>query len=153
MAQVKPKAILMEHQVNSPQATEALCQELLPLLTPGTVVAFFGDLGSGKTFMIRSLCQKLGCQEPVTSPTFTIMQQYTAANGTPVYHFDFYRLESTLELSNIGLEEFMLDDGITFIEWAEKVTEVLPPHRLEIHLQFGEGKPEARKITIIRRDP
>ncbi len=153
MVQQKNETTRIERLVSSPEATIAFCKDIAPLLTPGTVVAFYGDLGSGKTFMIRALCQALGCQEPVTSPTFTLMQQYTTAKGIPVYHFDFYRLESALELYNIGLEEFMLDDGITFIEWAEKVREELPPERMDIQIEFVPDNPEARKITLIRRDP
>ena len=140
-----------EHRVANEAEMQALCQKLARTLQPGDVVAFYGDLGSGKTFMIREMCQALGCKEPVTSPTFTLMQQYTTACGIPVYHFDFYRLESELELYNIGLEEFMEDDGITFIEWAEKVERELPARRINIYLDFIPDAPNARQVRIERR--
>ncbi len=140
-----------EIEVQSEAEMRRLCHKIATVLKPGDVVAFYGDLGSGKTFAIREICAALGCKEPVTSPTFTLMQQYTTASGWPVYHFDFYRLESPLELYNIGLEEFLNEGGITFIEWAEKVETELPEHRWDIHLELLPENPRARRVRIKRR--
>ena len=113
--------------------TECLAADLAQELQPGAVVALNGDLGTGKTTFVRACVQSLGSPSQVTSPTFAILNIYAGKN--PVYHFDFYRLYSAADLENIGGTEFIPSvDGITFIEWAEKIPEVLPEDYLEIRI-------------------
>jgi len=115
------------------------------------VVAFFGNLGSGKTTCIRGICSGLGVTEIVTSPTFTLINEYT---GTlPVYHFDFYRINSQDELIDLGLEEYFFGQGISLIEWPEIVMDILPKERFEVHMVW-DMKPnweQKRNITIIQK--
>ncbi len=118
-------------------------------LLPGDVVTFQGDLGSGKTTLIRGICDGLGVKEIVTSPTFTLINEY---HGTfPIYHFDFYRITSEIELHDIGVEEYFFGDGICLIEWPEVVHELLPETRTEIHLKarFKTGWENKREIEIV----
>ena len=113
--------------------TENLAQELARELRVGAVVALNGELGTGKTTFVRACVQSLGSPARVTSPTFALLNIYPGR--IPVYHFDFYRLQTRADLENIGGTEFIPSrDGITFIEWAEKIPEVLPEDYLEIRI-------------------
>lgn len=134
----------------TPEETAILASHFSQQLEPGDVVAFFGDLGTGKTFFIQGICRALGCREYVTSPTFTILQEYRTASGIPIYHFDFYRLSHPAELVNLGLDDFFYGQGISMIEWADKILEELPIPRWEIHIYFVEGQSNARQIQIRR---
>jgi len=115
-------------------------------LKRGDVVALTGDLGTGKTRFIQGICKGLGVREHVASPTFTIVNEYDA-NDVPVYHFDFYRVNSLAEIRDIGFEEYIRGDGICLIEWAEKTKELLPEQRYDVCLSLGEDE-HTRKITI-----
>ena len=123
-------------------------EKLSHLLNPGDVIGFFGDLGSGKTKTIRGICKGLGCEDNVSSPTFTIINEY---NGRiPVYHFDFYRLSSEQEVYDLGYEEYFYGNGICLIEWTERIFNFLPIDHIEIHLKgfFEQGKENLRAIQL-----
>ena len=105
-------------------------------LLPGDVVACYGELGSGKTRFIKGLCKGLGVSTHVTSPTFTIVNEYTGA-ASIVYHFDFYRIESIGELREMGFDEYLQRSGVCLIEWAEKVSSLLPASRYDVRISFG----------------
>ncbi len=124
------------------QAGEKFSREL----RPGTVVACYGELGSGKTRFIKGICRGFGVEEHVASPTFTIVNEY-AAKGFRIFHFDFYRMKSTGELREIGFEEYLDSDGITLIEWADRVKEFLPANRYDVFLSLG-GDEQTRRIEI-----
>jgi len=128
--------------------TLTLGAKLAHLLTTGDVVAFFGDLGSGKTCFIKGICRGLELEQNVTSPTFTLINEYS--NRTPVYHFDFYRINSEDEVYGLGYEEYFYGTGICLIEWADRVQSFLPSERIEIFLKnfFEEGKEYVRDIRI-----
>ena len=126
----------MKINSNSLAETARIAQDLARELRPGAVVALNGDLGAGKTAFVRACAQALGSPSRVTSPTFAILNIY--AGQIPVYHFDFYRLSSVADIENIGGTEFIPSrDGITFIEWAEKIPEVLPEDYLEVRISAG----------------
>ncbi len=128
--------------------TIAWGKEIAKTLKPGDVVGFFGNLGSGKTRAIHGICQGLNCDDQVSSPTFTIINEYS---GTfPVYHFDLYRIESEQEIFDLGYEEYFYNDGICLIEWAERVLPFLPLDHIEINLKgfFGRGKENIREILF-----
>ncbi len=135
---------------HSPEETARLAREFAARLRRGDVVAFLGDLGSGKTFFIQEICKALGCREYVTSPSFTILQEYHTADNVPIYHFDFYRLTHPAELLHLGLDDFFYGDGITLIEWADKIPRELPVPRWEIQLKFVNHQPTQRRIYIYR---
>ena len=115
----------MDYISHSEAETEALGRRLASALSPGTVVAYRGDLGMGKTAFTRGLAQGLGYQGRVTSPTFTIVNEYEGS-GLPLFHFDMYRLEGAEDLFDIGWEDYLDRGGVCAVEWSERVEEALP---------------------------
>ena len=136
----------MEHFSNSPQATEALGAALARACPPGSVVAFTGDLGAGKTAFVRGMAQGLGIQSRVVSPTFTIVNEYEGGK-LPLFHFDMYRLTSAEELFDIGWEDFLSRGGICAVEWSENIRDALEPGTIFVDIRRGTGEQE-RIITI-----
>lgn len=135
----------MEYRTGSEAETEAVGEELARTLTPGTVIAFTGDLGAGKTAFTRGLARGLGIDERVTSPTFTIVNEYQGGR-LPLFHFDMYRLESAEELFDIGWEDYLRRGGVCAVEWSEKVAEALPDC-VRIDVRRGAGDND-RIITV-----
>lgn len=135
-----------EFHTRSEAETLELGERLAPELKQGDVVALYGDLGSGKTHLIQGICKGLGVVTHVSSPTFTIVNEYHAVE-CPVYHFDFYRVKSAEEIRDIGFEEYVDGKGICLIEWAEKAAQFLPKRWLNIHLSLGEQE-EMRTIVV-----
>ncbi len=119
----------------------------LIMATPGKkIYAFYGSMGAGKTTLIKAVCEKLGSIDTVTSPTFTIVNEYFLNNGGSVYHFDFYRIEKMTEVFDIGFEEYIGSGKHCFIEWPEKIEELLPPETVKVIIT--EGDDHARYIEI-----
>lgn len=135
----------MEYRTKSESETEAVGEDLARTLTPGTVIAFTGDLGAGKTAFTRGLARGLGINERVTSPTFTIVNEYQGGR-LPLFHFDMYRLESAEELFDIGWEDYLRRGGVCAVEWSEKVSEALSDC-IRIDIRRGSGDND-RCITI-----
>ena len=136
----------MEHVTNSPEETEALGEMLAGRLEPGTVIAFTGDLGAGKTAFVRGLPRGLGIAERVTSPTFTIVNEYEGGR-LPLFHFDMYRLGSAEELFDIGWEDYLARGGVCAVEWSENVSDALEEGCLRVDIRRGE-RDDQRRITI-----
>ena len=128
-----------------PAETQAIGEELGARLTPGAVVACTGELGAGKTCFLQGLARELGVTGGVTSPTFVLVNQYRGGR-MPIYHLDAYRTGSLTELVDLGLEEMLHGDGVTVIEWADKLLPLLPARTIHVHLE-GLGD-EPREITI-----
>lgn len=127
---------------HSPEETRALGEKLAARLEPGDVVILEGELGAGKSELARGIARGLGVTETVTSPSFTILNVYESGR-CPLYHFDWYRLESAEELFELGLEEYLGGDGIAVVEWAEKCPEALPEKTIRIRLE-ATGDEERR---------
>ena len=136
----------MERYSASERETEALGRALVERLSPGAVVAFTGDLGAGKTAFVRGMAKGLNIPQRVTSPTFTIVNEYEGGR-LPLFHFDLYRLGSSDELFDIGWEDFLRRGGICAVEWSENVADALEPDTVFIDIRRGNG-PEDRVITI-----
>ena len=136
----------MTYITNSPAETEALGERLAGQLTPGAVVAYTGDLGAGKTAFTRGLARGLGVTEPVTSPTFTIVNEYESGR-LPLFHFDMYRLGSSEELYDIGWEDYLSRGGVCAVEWSEIVDDALEPDAIRVDLRRGETE-NRRQVTI-----
>ena len=134
----------MEFITNSPEETEKVGAALGKILTPGTVLAYRGDLGAGKTAFTRGLARGLGYGEPVTSPTYTIVNEYLGGR-LPLFHFDMYRLRSSDDLWDIGWEDYLDRNGICAVEWSENVAEALEEPLMITIEKTGE---ESRRITI-----
>jgi tRNA threonylcarbamoyladenosine biosynthesis protein TsaE len=116
---------------------------ILKSFPDGRVFAFFGEMGSGKTTLIKLLCRELGVDENVSSPTFSLLNEYLAGNGEPLYHFDFYRIESEKEATDIGVKEYFYSGHYCFIEWAEKILHLLPEDAVKVRIKVEN---ETRQI-------
>ncbi|HIT31847.1 MAG TPA: tRNA (adenosine(37)-N6)-threonylcarbamoyltransferase complex ATPase subunit type 1 TsaE [Candidatus Enterenecus stercoripullorum] len=136
----------MEFVTRSPEETRALGERLAQVLGPGTVVAFTGDLGAGKTAFISGMARGLGIQEWVTSPTFTIVNEYEGGR-LPLFHFDMYRLGSAEELFHIGWEDYLARGGICAVEWSENVAEAIEDDAVRVDIARGEDE-NSRVIRI-----
>ena len=134
----------MEYITNSPAETEAVGAALAAVLRPGTVLAYRGDLGAGKTAFTRGLARGLGYAEPVTSPTYTIVNEYLGGR-LPLFHFDMYRLRSSDDLWDIGWEDYLERGGICAVEWSENVADALEN---AIRIRIEKTGEESRRITI-----
>ena len=131
---------------NTPEETEALGARLARALEPGAVGAFTGDLGAGKTAFVRGLARGLGIRDRVTSPTFTIVNEYEGGR-LPLFHFDLYRLGSADELFDIGWEDYLARGGVCAVEWSERMEELLEPGTIRVDLRRGEDE-DRRVITV-----
>lgn len=136
----------MTYLTNSPAETEALGQRLAQHLQSGAVIAYTGDLGAGKTAFTRGLARGLGITERITSPTFTIVNEYSGGR-LPLFHFDMYRLGSSEELYEIGWEDYLARGGVCAVEWSEIVADALEEDCIRVDLRRGETDSQ-RSITI-----
>ena len=130
----------------SPEQTEALGKKLAELLRPGDVIAYYGDLGAGKTAFTRGIAAGLGIQESVTSPTYTIVNEYLSGR-MPLFHFDMYRLSSSDELFDIGWEDYLARGGVCAVEWSENVEDALTG-AISVTIEKDPNQPDWRRITI-----
>ena len=110
------------------------------------IVAFYGEMGAGKTTFIKALCEKLGVVNMVNSPSFAIINEYFTRSDEVIYHIDLYRLKSVTELLDIGYEEYISGSGYCFIEWPEKAEEILPDRLIRVHI--ARNLDESRLLTI-----
>ena len=131
---------------NGPEETEALGARLARALEPGAVVAFTGDLGAGKTAFVRGLARGLGIRDRVTSPTFTVVNEYEGGR-LPLFHFDLYRLGCADELFDIGWEDYLARGGVCAVEWSERMEELLEPGTIRVDLRRGED--ESRRVITV----
>ena len=116
--------------------TKEIGYRLGKLLTPGSVICLIGDLGAGKTTMTQSLAKAIGVDDYITSPTFTIVNEYEG--NMPLYHFDVYRIGSSEEMYDIGYDEYINSDGVCIIEWANLIEDILPDEYLDIELNYKD---------------
>ena len=130
---------------HSTAETERFGERLAKELRPGAVVAFTGALGAGKTALTRGLARGLGCAGRVTSPTFTIVNDYEG--DIPLFHFDLYRLSSEDELYDIGWDDYLARGGVCAVEWSERAAGALPPETVRVDLS-RDGDSESRVITV-----
>ena len=136
----------MQITTHSADETQALGEKLAKLLQPGDVLAYFGDLGAGKTALTRGIAQGLGITEPVTSPTYTIVNEYLTGR-IPLFHFDMYRLGSSDELFDIGWEDYLARGGVCAVEWSENVEDALQS-AIRVTIEKDPFELDTRRITI-----
>ena len=101
------------------------------------VFAFYGEMGAGKTTFIKAICEELGVEDVITSPTFAIVNEYTSSDG-PIYHFDFYRIKKLEEVYDMGFEDYFYSGALCFIEWPELIEEVLPEDAVKVSIKEEE---------------
>ena len=138
----------MEFITNSPVETEKVGEALAKVLLPGAVIAYRGDLGAGKTAFTRGLARGLGCTEQVTSPTYTIVNEYLSGK-MPLFHFDMYRLHSADDLFDIGWDDYLDRQGVCAVEWSENVEDALEAAIVVTIEKLGE---DTRRITVTGGD-
>jgi tRNA threonylcarbamoyladenosine biosynthesis protein TsaE len=132
----------------SPEETLALGQKLGQEATPAAVYSLIGDLGVGKTVLTQGIARGLGIDEPICSPTFTIVQEYHSGR-MPFYHFDVYRIGDPEEMDEIGFDDYVYGDGLTLIEWANLIRDMMPASYREITIEKDLDKGfDYRRITI-----
>ena len=135
---------------HSPQQTRRLAARLAELLQGGETICLSGKLGAGKTTFVQGLGEGLGIDEPIISPTFTLIREYVSPQGRPpLYHIDFYRLETTQDFQSLGLDEYFYGDGICAVEWPERAPSLLPEERLWIDMFFVD---DMKRELLIRAE-
>ena len=127
-----------------PQAAKWFTQ----FLQQGRIFAFFGKMGSGKTTFIKSLCEELGVEDTINSPTFAIVNEYEDRDANTIYHFDFYRIKSLAEVYNMGYEEYFYSNAYCFLEWPELVEELLPEEHIRVDITENSDGTRELKVTI-----
>ena len=122
--------ILLSSIVDLPKAAEMFCDNI----GNNRVFLFYGEMGAGKTTFIKEICKNLGVKQEVTSPTFAIVNEYISEKYKTIYHFDFYRINKTSEIFDIGFEEYISSDSLIFIEWPEKMSELIPTQSIKVKI-------------------
>lgn len=125
----------------------AVASQVLTAASSQKIFLFYGEMGVGKTTLIKALCQELGVTGSTSSPTFSIVNEYAAKQGA-VYHFDFYRLKNQTEALDMGYEEYFYSGDYCFIEWPEKIPDLLPLNYIEIHITAQTDG--SREITLVK---
>ena len=136
----------MKIVVNCVSELERAATSLLELINDKTIVCFYGEMGVGKTTFIKEICKKLGVEDVVSSPTFSIINEYLTDNDESVYHFDFYRIEKEEEAFDIGYEEYFYQGNLCLIEWPEKISSIIPENIIKVQITRSD---EQRIIEII----
>lgn len=136
----------MEYMVNHPEELAKVAKEAVSSFGDSRVFLFYGNMGAGKTTFIKTLCEALGVTDTTSSPTFSIVNEYDSPHG-PVYHFDFYRLRDEHEAFDMGYEEYLYSGQYCFIEWPDKIPNLLPPDAKQVNIDIVST--ESRKITFL----
>jgi tRNA threonylcarbamoyladenosine biosynthesis protein TsaE len=129
---------------------EKVAQKIVRRITTCRIWLFHGEMGSGKTTLIKMVCKILGVTGPMSSPTFSIVNEYENDNGEKLYHFDFYRIEKEIEAKDIGIEEYFYSGHPCFVEWPEKIPSLIPLHYAEVNIQVESNT--KRTIAIALHD-
>ena len=120
-------------------------QEFVSQIGDRRVFAFYGGMGAGKTTFIKAICEQLGVQDTVTSPTFAIVNEYASDMG-PIYHFDFYRIKNQGEVMDLGFDEYAYSGNLCLMEWPELIEELLPEHTINVRIEETENG--MRKVLL-----
>ncbi|UBM61457.1 tRNA (adenosine(37)-N6)-threonylcarbamoyltransferase complex ATPase subunit type 1 TsaE [Candidatus Sulfidibacterium hydrothermale] len=121
------------------EALPSAAQKILSTFPDQRIFAFYGEMGAGKTTFIQSFCRQLGSNDNVSSPTFALINEYKDRNGNAIFHFDFYRMKRLEEAFDIGLEEYLYSGNYCFMEWPEKITELLPPTYVRVDIEVKDN--------------
>lgn len=122
-------------ELKSLEHIDRVAVEFINLMGSNKVFAFYGEMGAGKTTFIKAVCKAMGVADNITSPTFALVNEYADKNSEPIYHFDCYRIKNLAEAYDIGLEEYLWSGRVCFIEWPEKIEELLPPNCVDVQIE------------------
>lgn len=128
----------MQIKIESLDKIHTASKEFLTHMGSGKVFAFYGKMGAGKTTFIKAVCESLGVSDVITSPTFAIVNEYTTADNTPVYHFDFYRIKKIDEVYDMGYEDYFYSGRPCFLEWPELIEDLLPEDVVKVSIVMNE---------------
>ena len=134
-------------KLNSLKGLQQAAEQFIAAIGQQKVFAFYGEMGAGKTTFIKAVCRHLGVTENITSPTFSLVNEYFTEKGNTIYHFDCYRLKNIQEACDIGVEEYFYSNNLCFIEWPEKIEDLLPLNRVDVNINvLDNGK---REISLV----
>ena len=128
----------MKIKIDSLDNIHAAAKEFLQNMGDGKVFAFYGKMGAGKTTFVKAICEELGVEDVITSPTFALVNEYTAGNGDSIYHFDFYRIKRQQEVLDIGYEDYIYSGCVCFMEWPELIEDLLPADAVRVTITQQE---------------
>ncbi len=134
-------------KAEAPNNLEEVARQIIAGFEHKRVFALYGAMGAGKTTLIKALCREIGVRDKVVSPTFSLINEYINAEGEPVFHFDFYRIKAVSEAFDMGYEEYFYSGHYCFVEWPEKIEQLLPPGFVYINIQVGDGS-QTRIINV-----
>jgi len=136
--------------INNLSELSAVAMQIIEFSKGCNIWLFYGDMGAGKTTLIKSICYQLGSKDNISSPTFSLVNEYKLASEDDIYHFDFYRIESELEAIDIGCDEYFYSNKLCLIEWPEKIPSLIPFKNIEISIKLvGENQ---REVHLIKND-
>ncbi len=137
---------MITFKIKSIESINETAQQFIEQIGEKKIFAFNGNMGAGKTTFIKSICEELGVTQTVNSPTFSIVNEYEAADGRIIYHFDFYRINKIEEAQEIGIEEYLYSGNLCFIEWSENIASLLPNSIINVNIE--EIEDGVRNVTI-----
>jgi tRNA threonylcarbamoyladenosine biosynthesis protein TsaE len=149
MVDIYGVGLLIVIETSSPEETGILGEKLGSFLRAGDMICLYGGLGAGKTRFAQGIALGMGIEGAVTSPTFTLINEYYGR--LPLFHMDVYRLNSAMEMEDLGYEEYFYNGGVTLVEWAEKIIELIPEERLDITISRCPAREDSRQIAFSPR--
>ncbi len=136
----------MKMKIEDLSSIRQTARQFISAIGDKKVILFYGDMGAGKTTFIRAICEELGVKESVNSPTFAIINEYKAGDGSPIFHFDFYRINKEEEAYDFGYEDYFYSGNLCLVEWPEKIENLLPSDAVQVHIQ--ELPDGSREVSI-----
>ena len=136
----------MDISINSLEEIGKAAQEFVAAMGDRKVFAFYGKMGAGKTTFIKAVCEELGVEDVINSPTFAIVNEYVDGKGDPIYHFDFYRIKNQQEVLDIGYEDYVYSGNVCFMEWPELIENLLPDDAVKVTIE--EEMDGSRKVSF-----
>ena len=139
----------MEIKINTLESINEAAQEFLAAIGSHRIIAFYGKMGAGKTTFIKAICEELGVEDVINSPTFAIVNEYLDGKGEPIYHFDFYRIKKESEAYDIGFEDYVYSGNLCFMEWPELIEDLLPEDAVKVMIEEeDDGKRKVRTLPL-----
>lgn len=137
---------MIQFKINSLEEINAVAREFIKAMNEKRIFALYGAMGVGKTTFVKAVCEELGVEDTINSPSFAIVNEYHSHKGEVMYHFDFYRIEDVEEAYDFGYEDYFYSNNYCFIEWPEKIESILPEDT--VHVVFEENSDGSRSVNI-----